>query len=332
MSQSNRNVLRRLRIAEQRPPARGRSRKRTLAQAGGGSLRHRHGLATRVHHRTQLIEAIGSSKPRRRQLPQGRRGLQLVQTAQSLQVRRERRTSFGQQCAQLLRFGRERLREHRLIDALGGERMMQPLGRLPQEEGDRRSGCRDHATRRTAFRRSPCRVRRNAAPANDSGETKVVEPARIVVGNPRRKQGALPLNRRSFETFELLDRRQHTFFAAELRLRSDVLKVEQPAQEYRRRDRLDLFAQRAQREPMNALQDAPLAPLDLVHRFVGRLRMFEDAAHRQPLHLHRQQGLQHARVVHAQQRCKVRCGRRPQQLQPALHHLHRGRITRTERL
>ena len=67
---------------------------------------------------------------------------------------------------------------------------------------------------------------------------------------------------------------QQSALAAELRSRSHVLPAQQPAHELRRRDRLHLLAQPADRQAMNARQQPPVAPLR------GRSVSLSDAAGR----------------------------------------------------
>ena len=71
----------------------------------------------------------------------------------------------------------------------------------------------------------------------------------------------LPGVRRNFETLQLTHGLQQSAFAAQLRLRSDVLPAQQPAHVLRRRDRLDLLAQGGDCEVVNARQQSPVAPL-----------------------------------------------------------------------
>src|SRR5579859_7005920 len=105
---------------------------------------------------------------------------------------------------------------------------------------------------------------RDTAPADGAGETELIEPAGIVVGDARRKEGALPLDGGSFEAFELVEGLEETFFTGELRLRREVLPSEQPAHIDRGGDRFDLLAGCGECEAMDALENAALAPLDVV--------------------------------------------------------------------
>jgi hypothetical protein len=84
----------------------------------------------------------------------------------------------------------------------------------------------------------------------------------IVVGDAGRQQRALPLDGGGLETFELVQRLQDALFAGELRLRREMLPAQQPAHVDGGCDRLDLLARGGQREAVNALQDATLAPFD----------------------------------------------------------------------
>jgi len=58
----------------------------------------------------------------------------------------------------------------------------------------------------------------------------------------------------------LLDRFQRPPLACRLRPRRNVLPGKQPVHELRRCNRLDLLAQRAQGQPVNARQQPPFAP------------------------------------------------------------------------
>ncbi len=197
----------------------------------------------------------------------------------------------------MLRLGRKRLLQHSVVHALCRERFGQPVGRLAQKEGDRRGAGGDDAARSTAVFRGPCRVRRNAAPADDASETKIIKPAWIVMFYAPRKQRTLPLGSRRLETFELLDGRQHALFAGELRFGREVLPVLQPARKNNWGHGLHGLAQAGQGEAMDALQDAALAPFDGVGRSVGGLGMLEDTTHGEALHLHDQQRLMQRRGV-----------------------------------
>ena len=87
-----------------------------------------------------------------------------------------------------------------------------------------------------------------------------------------------------------MQRLEDPLFAGELSLGGKVLPAQKPAHIDGGRDRLDLFARSRECEAMDALEDAPLAPFDLVV-LVG-CWMFKGAAHQKPLHLHRKKALE----------------------------------------
>jgi hypothetical protein len=64
-----------------------------------------------------------------------------------------------------------------------------------------------------------------------------------------------------FKTLQLLQGFQRSALAEEARFRSEVLPTEQPAHELRGVHGLNLFAQSAQREAVNAREQAAVAPL-----------------------------------------------------------------------
>ena len=129
----------------------------------------------------------------------------------------------------------------------------------------------------------------DAAPGEDAGEAEVVEPLGLVVGDAGGEEGALPLDGGGFEAFELLDGGEDGFFAGELGVGGEVVPVEQPAHEDGGGDGLDLLAEGAEGEAVDALEDAALAPLFGVG--VGGGWVLEDAAQGEALHLHGEEGL-----------------------------------------
>ena len=105
-------------------------------------------------------------------------------------------------------------------------------------------------------------MRREASPAHRARQAKLIERRRIVIVHPRRQDVPLPGVRWNFETLQLTHGLQQSAFAAQLRLRRNVLPAQQPAHILRRGDWLDLLAQRGDREVVNARQQPPIAPLD----------------------------------------------------------------------
>ena len=75
---------------------------------------------------------------------------------------------------------------------------------------------------------------------------------RIVVRDPPRENLPFPGICRRFESLKLLQDLERATLAENLRTWCDVLPAQQPAHELRRGHRLDFFAQRAERQPMNA--------------------------------------------------------------------------------
>src|ERR1019366_7097252 len=98
-------------------------------------------------------------------------------------------------------------------------------------------------------------------PANRSRQAKLIERGGIVIVHPRRQDVLFPSVRRNFETLQLTHGLQQSAFAAQLRLRRNVLPAQQPAHILRRGDWLDLLAQGGDREVVNARQQSPVAPL-----------------------------------------------------------------------
>ena len=107
-------------------------------------------------------------------------------------------------------------------------------------------------------------VGRDATPANGTGEAEGIEPARIVVRDAGGEEGSLPLDGRGLEAFKLLEGGEDTFFSTELTLRREVLPMEEPAEIDCRRDGFDLFAEGAEGEAVDVLEDASLTPLDVM--------------------------------------------------------------------
>ena len=129
----------------------------------------------------------------------------------------------------------------------------------------------------------------DAAPTNGAGEAEGVEPAGVVVGDAGGKEGALPLDGRGFEAFELVEGFEDALLAGELGLRGEVLPVEEPAHVDGGGNGLDLFAEGGDGAAVDALQDAAFAPLDGV--VVGGGWVLKCATHGEALHLHGEHGL-----------------------------------------
>ena len=88
----------------------------------------------------------------------------------------------------------------------------------------------------------------------------MVEMRPIIVRNPTTENLALPCDGGNFETLKLTNYFEDSVLAAGLRTGSDVLPMKEPLHESCRRDRLNLLAQCAQSQPVDAGEQATLAP------------------------------------------------------------------------
>ena len=107
-------------------------------------------------------------------------------------------------------------------------------------------------------------MRRQPSPTHRPGQAKLVKPFRIVIHNAPRQHLPLPGIRRNLKPLQLPQHFQRAPLARNLRPRRHMLPAQQPLHELRRRNRLDLLAQRGNSQPMNASQQPPLAPFRLV--------------------------------------------------------------------
>src|SRR5712691_2961812 len=107
-------------------------------------------------------------------------------------------------------------------------------------------------------------MRGQAAPADCAGEAELIEQLGLVVGDAARENLALPGICGSFEALQLLQGFQQPALAEELRAGRDVLPSEDPVHELGGRYGGDLLAQLAERQAMNAGEEAALAPFELV--------------------------------------------------------------------
>src|SRR5262249_20902820 len=101
------------------------------------------------------------------------------------------------------------------------------------------------------------------APGDLPRQAQLIERRAIVAADPRRQDVALPRSRRRLEALELRENLGETLRAVELRPRRDVLPAEEEAEEVLRRRRLDLAPQPPERQPVDAREQRPLAPLGL---------------------------------------------------------------------
>src|SRR5262249_50830499 len=94
-------------------------------------------------------------------------------------------------------------------------------------------------------------------------QTELVEPFGIVIGNSARQYLPLPRVSRDFKSLQLLQHFERSTLANDLRTRLQMLPAHEPAHKLRRSHWLDLLAQCADRQAMNARQQPSLAPLSL---------------------------------------------------------------------
>src|SRR5438552_17973507 len=112
-----------------------------------------------------------------------------------------------------------------------------------------------------------------------AGKTAFVEPVRLIVGESRGQNLALPGTRRSLESLELRHHTIERLRPCHPRIGGYVLPREQKAQEVARCDRLDFGAQPLERVMVDARQQSALAP------FVGRDSRRKAPAHRKAFRL-----------------------------------------------
>ena len=104
-------------------------------------------------------------------------------------------------------------------------------------------------------------MRRQSAPSDRAAQAELIEMRGIIVGDSAGEDEALPCIGGYFKTLQLAKDFERAMLAAHLRAGSDMLPAQKPVHELRRRDRLDLLAQRSDRKAMDASQQAALAPL-----------------------------------------------------------------------
>src|SRR5262249_56541174 len=103
-------------------------------------------------------------------------------------------------------------------------------------------------------------ARRQRHPRHLPRQAAVVEPRRLVAGEPRRQDLALPSPGRRLESLELGDYGIDGIRPLHARVGRDALPGQQEAQDVARRDRLDLRPQPLDRVAVNAGEQSALAP------------------------------------------------------------------------
>src|SRR5439155_3214062 len=89
----------------------------------------------------------------------------------------------------------------------------------------------------------------------------LIEEIRCIAGDAPRQDLALPCSGRDFIALQLPDYLQQTIDAMQLCAAGDVLPSGEEAEKVCGSDRFDFSAQPAQRHPMNARENAAVAPL-----------------------------------------------------------------------
>src|SRR2546430_1846173 len=102
------------------------------------------------------------------------------------------------------------------------------------------------------------------APGDVARKAQLVEPRGFVARDARGQHLALPSGRCQLEALELLDDALEPVATVQLLARLDVLPREEEAHEIGRAHRLDLAAEPVERAPVDASQEASIAPLDRV--------------------------------------------------------------------
>ncbi len=145
-----------------------------------------------------------------------------------------------------------------------------PVGFFAHEKRDWSHAGRNHApfSRRGVIKSRG--MRRQPSPTDRAGKTKLIEPLGIVIDNPTTQDLPLPGIGGNLKSLQLAQHLERGAFPLNLRSRCDVLPAQKPAHELRRGDRLNLLAQRGHGQPVNARQQAPLAPFQLVRSGVAR--------------------------------------------------------------
>ncbi len=107
-------------------------------------------------------------------------------------------------------------------------------------------------------------MRRQASPADCSGEAKLIEPLGIVVGDAAGQNLPLPGVGGNFKSLKLAHDFERGALALNLSSRRHMLPAQEPLHELGGGDRLNLLAQSGHGQAMDARQQPPLAPLGVL--------------------------------------------------------------------
>lgn len=153
-----------------------------------------------------------------------------------------------------------------------------PLGFFAYEEGDGSDARGDN----TAFRVGDGFERRwmgrEASPAYCARKAKLVQNRWIEIGDAAFEDLSFPGISGGFITLKLTNRFEGAALAEKLRAWNDVLPAKQPVHELGGSYGLDLLAEPAEREFVNAGEQAALAPFGFMGGWIGELAAEDDAA------------------------------------------------------
>src|SRR5260370_7506619 len=95
--------------------------------------------------------------------------------------------------------------------------------------------------------------------AHSAGQAELIEDFGIIIADAPCQRLPFPCAGGDFESLELAQNLQRAAFITKLRAGSNVLPAQEPAHKRGRSDRVNLLAQRAQREPPNPPPPPPPA-------------------------------------------------------------------------
>src|SRR5262249_42614217 len=138
-------------------------------------------------------------------------------------------------------------------------RQRRPMGAVPARHERNRRGAQGTRPAVATIARSSG-TRAQPYPRDAPRQTAIVEPPRLVTGEPRWQDLALPGGGRRLESFELRQDGIDGIRPLHARIGRHALPTQQEAQEIARRDRLDLCPYALDRVAVNAGEQAALAP------------------------------------------------------------------------
>jgi hypothetical protein len=115
-----------------------------------------------------------------------------------------------------------------------------------------------------------------SSPSNSARKAKPLQICGVVLRDARRQHLFFPRRRRELETLQLPNNLKYAFATMELRLGLHVLPAKQKADEVGGADWLDLTAQAAERQAVDAGQESALAPVNLSFLFYLRTSVYTD--------------------------------------------------------